>query len=127
MVKYKHTHTQQAPDKTKAFAKTLRQRQTSAEELMWKILRNRNFEGLKFRRQHPLNKYVADFYCHELKLVVELDGDIHNLESVKEKDAKREEAIKDFGIEIIRFSNDDVFNDIDMLGKRIVAFKNKKA
>jgi very-short-patch-repair endonuclease len=125
MPKYTHTHNLQAPAKTKSFAKTLRKRQTAAEERMWKILRNRNFEGFKFRRQHPLNKYIADFYCHKLKLVIELDGNVHELESVKIKDEIREEAIKAFGIEIIRFENDDIFNNSWIIDKKIFAFINK--
>lgn len=60
------------------YCKELRQSETTAEKILWKCLRGRKFHGLKFRRQHPLHKYIADFYCHEKKLVIELDGEIHS-------------------------------------------------
>lgn len=96
---------------TKDFAKELRQRQTAAEELFWKMVRNRRMLGLKIRRQHPIGKYIADFYCHELLLVIEIDGSIHTIEKVKLKDKIREEFIKAQGLSVIRFTNDDVFTN----------------
>ena len=62
-----------------AFARELRQNETDAERLLWRLLRNRYLAGAKFRRQHPFPPYVLDFYCHELKLAIELDGGLHNL------------------------------------------------
>jgi len=90
----------------------LRKESTPAEELFWKIVRNRNILGFKFRRQHPLLHYIADFYCHEALLVIELDGDIHNLEEIKKKDTEREKAITELGITVIRFTNDEIFTEI---------------
>src|ERR1035437_9732286 len=60
------------------FAKDLRQTSTVAEQLLWEHIRNKKLSGLKFRRQHPLDNYIADFYCHEKKLAIQLDGGIHN-------------------------------------------------
>ena len=64
-------------------ASLLRKEMTPAEELLWAIIRGRKLNNLKFRRQHPLNKFIADFYCHELKLVLEIVGSIHNLKENK--------------------------------------------
>ena len=60
------------------YGRELRQSATNAEKILWEYLRNRKLEGLKFRRQHPIDKFIADFYCHEKKLVVELDGAVHD-------------------------------------------------
>ena len=68
---------QQANRKLYEYGRILRQRQTDAEEKLWQLIRNRKLSGLKFRRQHPLDKYIADFCCHEKRLVIELDGGIH--------------------------------------------------
>lgn len=73
-------------------AKNLRRFSTEAESILWEILQNRKFRDLKFRRQHPIGRYIADFYCHEIKLVIELDGKIH--ENQKEYDEIRDEFLK---------------------------------
>lgn len=104
---------------TKEFAKELRQRQTSAEELFWKMVRNRSMLNLKIRRQHPIGKYIADFYCHELLLVIEIDGSIHDLEEVKQKDIKREAFLKAEGLRVMRFTNDDVFSNPHLIEEEI--------
>ena len=89
-------------------ARRLRQNQTSAEEALWACLRNRRLIGAKFRRQHPLGRYIADFYCHEATLVVELQGGIHNQKDQREYDAIREEVIEQLGIKILSFANEEV-------------------
>lgn len=94
-------------------AQILRKQMTEAENKLWKRLRNRKFGGLKFRRQHPISRFVVDFYCHEKLLVVELDGGIHNEVSVKERDEGREDELKNLGLKIIRFTNHEVLNDMD--------------
>ncbi|MDP2387848.1 MAG: endonuclease domain-containing protein [Bacteroidota bacterium] len=104
---------------TKEFAKHLRQRETSAEDLFWKMARNRKILNLKIRRQHPIGIYIADFYCHELKLVIELDGSIHDLEHVKQKDKVREAFLISEGLKIMRFSNDDVFANPHLIEEAI--------
>ena len=90
-------------------ARTLRKNQTDAEELMWQLLRNRQLNNLKFRRQHPLKaNYILDFYCAEKKLGIEIDGGYHNSKEQQEYDKHRTEDISAYGIKIIRFTNEDV-------------------
>jgi N-acetyl-alpha-D-muramate 1-phosphate uridylyltransferase len=88
-------------------AEELRKFPTHEEEIVWGYL-SKNRLGVKFRRQHPIWNYIADFYCHSLKLVVEVDGGIHNREDVKINDAERQQMIESFGICVMRFTNDDV-------------------
>jgi len=75
-------------------ARELRKTETSAEKLLWEMLRDRKLLGLKFRRQHPIGRYIADFFCHEIGLVIELDGAIHENMDQKEYDAIRDEFMK---------------------------------
>ena len=96
-------------------ARNLRKNQTDAEQLLWNILRGRRFAGKKFRRQHPVGQYIIDFYCHELKLAIELDGGQHNEETTKIYDAKRSNYLEKQGIRIIRFWNNDVLQNIDVV------------
>ena len=91
----------------------LRKNMTNAELLLWNKLKNRELFAVKFRRQHPIDIFVVDFYCHELKLAIEIDGGIHLIKEVSEYDDGRTHDIENFGIKIIRFSNDQVNNDID--------------
>ncbi len=93
-------------------AKELRANQTSAEARVWSILRARRLAGLKFRRQHVLGRYVADFVCLPARLVIEIDGATHG-EDEEERDAKRTEDIERAGYRVIRFGNDYVLNDAD--------------
>jgi adenine-specific DNA-methyltransferase len=92
---------------------------TEAEEKLWQILRNRQIENCKFRRQHPLYKFIADFYCHEKKLVVEVDGGYHNEKEQKEYDELRTEIINKYGIQVLRFTNEEVLNDIKNVKEKI--------
>ena len=101
------------------FAKDLRQNATVTEQLLWEQIRNKKLSGLKFRRQHPLDNYIADFYCHEKKLVIELDGKIHNRKEVKAMDANRTFMLAGLMITVIRFNNEEVINDIENVIKRI--------
>lgn len=91
-------------------ANHLRKTTTDAEQLLWKNLRNRKLGGFKFRRQHPIDIFIADFYCHEIKLVIEIDGEIHKYQ--KEYDIGRTAELERFGIKVIRFSNDDVLLNV---------------
>jgi cyclase len=93
-------------------AEELRLRMTKAETVLWESLRNKRLRGLKFRRQHPIGRFIVDFYCHKYKLVIELDGGIHEISKVKANDQNREEELKDFGLYILRFSNEQVINDL---------------
>ena len=88
-------------------ASTLRKQQTFAEELLWNYLRTKPF-GFKFRRQHPFSNYILDFYCHSLKLVIEVDGSIHEVEEVKENDDRRQKELEKEGLTLIRFTNNEI-------------------
>jgi len=80
--------------------------------LLWQFLKA-NQLGVRFKRQHPIWLYIADFYCHELKLVIEVDGSIHNVKEVMEQDVIREEDIISFGIKVIRFKNNEIHRDVE--------------
>lgn len=95
------------------FSKALRRNQTEAEEIIWQCLRNRKILNFKFRRQHPVGKYIADFYCHEAKLIIEVDGEIHNNPENQEYDQNRTDQLNEIGITVIRFTNEDVNNNLD--------------
>lgn len=100
----------------------LRRNQTDAEKAFWSKIRNRQLHGLKFFRQYSLGPYILDFYCPFLKLAVELDGGQHNERERKEYDAARSEYLKMQGIEVIRFWNNEVLQNI----KDILASIEKK-
>ena len=89
-------------------ARTLRSKQTDAEQLLWGLLRNRHFAGKKFRRQHPIDRYILDFYCHECRLAVELDGGQHNDEETRSRDERRSRFLREQGVRVVRFWNHDV-------------------
>jgi len=98
----------------------LRKQQTPAEILLWQHLRNRRFSDHKFLRQHPVCVssvfgrslyYIPDFYCHKAKLVIEADGPIHLFK--KEYDKNRDEVLAGLGLRILRFTNEEILNDID--------------
>jgi len=95
-------------------ADELRNKMTDAEEILWNALKINEWH-LKFRRQHPISNYIADFYCHKLKLVIELDGGYHEQKEVKIYDNKRENDIKEFGIRVLRFQNEELLNNFDMV------------
>ncbi len=101
---------------SKAFkdrVRELRQNQTDAEKLMWSLLRNRGLDGAKFRRQHPHKGYILDFYCHQAKLAVELDGSGHLEEEQVRHDEERTKILNEDGIQVLRFWNSAVFNDTE--------------
>lgn len=111
-----------APSDSFTKAQFLRRNETKAEKLLWEKLRNNQLEGLKFRRQHPVNIYIADFYCHKFKLIIELNGDYHNQEEQKQKDEVRTEVLRLNGLKIIRFKNEEVEQDINQV---LTTIKNK--
>jgi len=96
-----------------SFARKLRRETTNAEQLLWHLLRNRRFNGFKFRRQHPVGEYVLDFYCHEARLGVELDGGQHNEAGQRRKDEARSSFLAGEGITVIRFWNNDVLRETE--------------
>ncbi|MBW8453068.1 endonuclease domain-containing protein [Pseudomonas stutzeri] len=95
------------------FARYLRQQLTDCERLLWRRLRNRGLAGFKFRRQHPWPPYVLDFYCSELRLVIELDGGQHYDDAGLAKDRLRTDYLRRQGLEVLRFSNLDVLQNLD--------------
>ena len=97
------------------FARTMRTNATDAEYLMWQILRNKQFMHLKFRRQHMIKPYIVDFYCHEIGLVVELDGGQHNTNDGKEYDAERTKFLEALGLKVVQYWNHDVLGRTDVV------------
>ena len=103
-------------------AHALRQCMTKAEKVLWNELKNRKFMGLKFRRQHPIHQFIGDFYCHEKKLIIEVDGGIHDQVETNEHDLDRTAELDRLGIRLIRFRNEQVFNHIDLVLNEIRQF-----
>jgi len=119
--KYKHNLHKGSQAFTFEHARDLRRTETEAEILLWKFLRNRKLKGKKFRRQHPLADYILDFYCHECKLAVELDGNHHRVKDQKEYDRARTQALNEFDIKVIRFWNHEVINETEKVLEKIEA------
>ena len=93
-------------------AKELRENCTKAEEILWYYLGTKPL-GHKFRRQHPYSIYILDFYCHRLKLVIEVDGSIHNLKEVQENDQIRQQHLEQNGLHVTRFTNEEVLANLE--------------
>ncbi len=106
----------------KEFVRFLRKDSTKAEEKVWNFLRNRKFNSLKFRRQHELNGFIVDFYSHELRLAIEIDGEIHNKQM--DYDRLRQELIEKDRVTFIRVTNEEVMTDINKLFDKIVVIQN---
>lgn len=106
-------------------ARELRKKQTEAELLLREILRNKQVNSLKFRRQHPIGNYIADFYCAEKNLIIELDGSIHSKPEQKKRDQERDAIMKQHNINVIRFINDDVFEKIEEVLQTIIDVSNQ--
>jgi len=107
-------------------ARLLRKQSTKAEKILWNELRNRKFNNLKFRRQHPIGEYVVDFYCHEKKLIIEVDGQIHDNNEQKEYDANRQTELENSGYKIVRIKNKDIIDDVKSALLRIRLFLDPK-
>lgn len=100
-------------------AKQLRRSMTQAEILMWDKLKNKKFKDYKFRRQHPIHQFIVDFYCHELKLIIEIDGEYHDSETQKIEDLNRTNLLQFQGLREIRFTNESIINDIASVLKEL--------
>lgn len=105
----------------KARQRELRRNQTDAEQVFWARVRNKQFFGLKFFRQYSMGPYILDFYCPERKLAVELDGGQHNKSEGREYDAERTAFLNAHGVEVLRFWNSEVLNDIDAVLERLTS------
>ncbi|WP_417875161.1 endonuclease domain-containing protein [Xanthomarina gelatinilytica] len=106
-------------------ARILRENMTEPEKKLWERLSKNQIEGLKFRRQHPILFYIADFYCHALHLIIEIDGGYHDTIEQKVKDDERTEHLKSNGITLIRFANEEVLNNMDGVIEEIIRVIHK--
>ena len=119
------SHDPRLRELAKQHCRELRKNQTNAEKIFWEAVRNRRFLGLKFNRQFPLyfefdekeTFYIADFYCFEKKLIIELDGKIHDFQ--KNRDTLRTEIINSRGIVVIRFRNEEVLENWNRVAERL--------
>jgi very-short-patch-repair endonuclease len=102
--------------------RNLRRKQTDAERLAWRLLRNRHLAGLKFRRQHPIGRYAIDFYCVDLKLAIELDGTAHTRPGQTRKDKIKDAYLNRLGVHVLRLPNGIVLQDSEAFLCRIVEF-----
>jgi very-short-patch-repair endonuclease len=105
-------------------AKALRREMTPSEKVLWKEVKVNKLNGLHFRRQQIVHGYFADFYCHQHELIVEVDGGIHEFQ--QEYDAEREEYLGAIGLRIIRFTNDEITQDLKGVLQKIVEACSKK-
>jgi very-short-patch-repair endonuclease len=102
-------------------ARSLRQTQTEAEEVLWQALRDRQLYDIKFRRQYAYERFIFDFYCSAGRLVIELDGSIHDEPMQQERDVARTAALEARNYRVIRFRNEEVLGDLQSVLSRIVA------
>lgn len=100
-------------------ARLLRRKATEPERILWRHLRNRNFAGHKFRRQHPFDDYVLDFYCPSAKLAIELDGGGHNYRTGRIRDRTRSEFLAGHGVVVLRFWNHQIRQELDSVLRAI--------
>jgi cyclase len=109
-------------------AKQLRNNVTDTEMILWGKLKE-YFPDYKFRRQHPILIYIADFYCHQLKLIIELDGSVHNKPEIKLNDIERQERLEGMGLTVIRFTVEDIRrnleNVLESIQQQITILKEK--
>lgn len=94
-------------------AKNLREKMTEAEKILWSRLSNKQINNCRFKRQHPIANFIADFYCHQAKLIIEVDGDIHLQRDQIIYDKKRSLVLEGLGCRILRFTNNEVKNQIE--------------
>jgi very-short-patch-repair endonuclease len=103
--------------KLKPLAREMRHTPTPAEDQLWRRLRNRRMHGAKFRRQHAIDRFIVDFYCAEARLIVEVDGVIHDY--TQEEDAIRQEFLESLGLKVVRFTNGEVLQMLNAVVERI--------
>ena len=109
-----HTHTDRAIyQDIKERARLMRQNPTPAEQILWRRLRRKQVGGFHFRRQHPIGRFIVDFYCAAARLVIEIDGSIHDTPGQREYDAARQAHLEDIGLRVLRFSNAQGISETD--------------
>jgi very-short-patch-repair endonuclease len=106
----------------KAFSRQLRNNSTFGEVLLWKKLRAGSMRGYTFYRQKPLGNYIVDFYCKPLQLVIEVDGGYHFEEAQQMKDKERQSVLEDMGLHFLRFEDEQVRQDMDVVLRKIEAY-----
>ena len=112
------------PDELLKSCRQLRSSGSDAEKRLWSCLRNRQLLGFKFRRQHPVGRFIVDFYCHEARVAIEMDGGQHAEEYQSAYDARRTELLQVKGIKVIRFWNNEVLQNLEGLLETIAATLN---
>jgi very-short-patch-repair endonuclease len=118
--KYGYCHSKQSLYRNIiGFAKSNRKALTRAEAKLWQAIRNRKVDGFKFRRQHIIDQYVADFVCLEARLIIEVDGEIHNLKENPRLDKIRTERLNALGFLVIRFTNEEVLDATTLVVDKI--------
>lgn len=103
-------------------ASWLRDNETETEKKLWQRLSKSQLHGFRFKRQHPIGYYIADFYCHKARLVIEIDGGSHNAREQKLHDKFRTDELEALGLKVIRFTNEEVLTCIEDVLKRIVSY-----
>jgi very-short-patch-repair endonuclease len=106
-------------------AREMRQNPPPAEEAMWSLLRDRRLSGFKFRRQHHLRGYLVDLSCFARRLVIELDGPIHDMQ--READAERQVVIESFGYRVLRFTNEEVLNHPARVVEKLISELSRRS
>lgn len=100
-------------------ARALRHNMTDVEQLLWHSLRRKQLGDYRFRRQHPIERFVLDFYCCEVKLAIELDGGQHNEPDAKARDSERTALLAAHGIQVLRFWNNEIFSNLEGVLQKI--------
>ena len=108
-----------------AYARKLRNEPTASEVIFWGLLKQ-HFLNYRFKRQHPISQFIADFYCHKLKSVVEIDGSIHLSDEAKNSDKLRDEFMQTLNLKIIRFTNDEVIKNGEVVVGKLKNFIEKR-
>ena len=106
----------------KQLAREHRNNSTKAEIAVWQEVKGKQMKGYDFHRQKPIDNYILDFFCHELMLGIEVDGYSHQLEEVIERDEKKEQRLSELGIHILRFSDQEVFNEMENVRRKILEY-----
>ena len=115
-----HSHTDRAIyHEIRRRAYIMRQNPTPAEDLLWKRLRRKQVSGFRFRRQHPIGRFIVDFYCAAARLVIEVVGSVHDQPGYEEYDAQRQAFLEQLGLRVLRFRNDEVMRRTDAVVEAI--------
>jgi very-short-patch-repair endonuclease len=108
-----------AKPRLRELARNMRRNPTEAENVLWQHLRNKKLEGRIFRRQHPIDIFIVDFYCHSEQLIIEVDGGIHEETDIKTRDQGRTDEMERFDLRVIRFTNEDILKNMESVLRMI--------